>query len=141
MAALPNPGVLVADRSLGGVRLGDTPAHVRRLLGRSYGLCRGCARTTWYFTYRRFDDEGLAVEFSGRRVSGVYTLWAPPRWHGPRGVTLGDEEGSVTSKVGAVVPIACSNYTALVHGGDVYYIVEGQLWGFGLFRRGRSPCR
>src|SRR5947199_226417 len=80
--------------------------------------------------------EGLAVEFSARRVSAVYTLWAPPGWRGPGGVTLGDEEGAVTAKVGAVVPIACTNYAALVHGGNVYYIVEGKLWGLGLMRRG-----
>jgi hypothetical protein len=133
--------VLVPGRSLAGIRLGDTPAHVRRRLGGDYGVCSGCATTTWYFTYRRFDDRGLAVEFSRRRVSAVYTLWQPSGWRGPHGLRLGDDEGAVTTVVGGAVPVACSGYTALVVARSAYLIVGGRLWGFGLFRKGASPCR
>ena len=127
--------------SLGGVRLGDTPAEVRRRFGSDYGVCRGCATTTWYFTYRRFESKGLAVEFAGRRVSAVFTLWKPDGWTGPGHLGLGAIEGELTSTVGSVIPVACSGYTALVKGESVYLIVDGKLWGFGLVRRGRSPCR
>ena len=141
IAALPSPGLFVAGYSLAGVRIGDTQAQVRRQLGSDYGVCRGCSTTTWYFTYRRFDDQGLAVEFSHRRVSAAYTLWEPPGWRGPRGLRLGALEGAVTSTVPGVVPIACSGYTALVRERSAYLIVGGRLWGFGLFRKGASPCR
>ena len=100
-------------RSLGGVRLGEPAAEVRRHLGSGYGICRGCATRTWYFTYRRFDDKGLAVELTRGRVSAVYTLWQPDGWTGPHRLRFGALEGQVTAAVGAVVPVACSGYTAL----------------------------
>jgi hypothetical protein len=133
--------VLVPGRSLGGVRLGEPAAEVRRALGRGYGLCRGCATTTWYFTYRRFDDKGLAVELTGDRVSAVYTLWQPPGWRVRGGLGLGATEGQVTQTVGAVVPVTCNGYTQLVAGTSVYTIVDGKLWGFGLMPNKGSPCR
>jgi hypothetical protein len=141
IAALPPAGTFVAGTSLGGVRLGATAAEVRRHLGSDYGLCRGCATTTWYFTYRRFDDKGLAVELTRGRVSAVYTLWQPPGWRGPKGLRLGAPEGAVTAAVGAVVPVACNGYTTLLNGTSAYLIVDGKLWGFGLFPKDSSPCR
>ena len=141
IAALPQPGAFVPGRSLAGIRLGETPVQVRAHLGADYGVCRGCATTTWYFTYRRFDDRGLAVEFSRRRVSAAYTLWQPRGWRGPRGLRLGAPEGAVTGAVPGVVPVTCAGYTALVRGGSAYLIVDGRLWGFGLFRKGATPCR
>jgi hypothetical protein len=119
------------------VRLGDTAAAVRARLGREYGVCRGCTTATWYFTYRRFDDRGLAVELTAGRVSAVYTLWRPPGWKDSRGVQLGAPDG----RVGAGVPVVCTGYEAIVRGTSVYYILDRKVWGFGLIRRGRSPCR
>jgi hypothetical protein len=141
IAALPHAGTFVPGRSLGGVRLGEPAAEVRRHLGSDYGLCRGCATTTWYFTYRRFDDNGLAVELSRGRVSAVFTLSQPEGWTWRGHFGVGAAEGQVTAAVGGVVPVACSGYTALVSGTSVYLIVDAKLWGFGLVRRGRSPCR
>jgi hypothetical protein len=144
-ATLPPVGRLVPGTSLGGVRLGETQAQVRTSLGRSYGICRGCARTTWYFTYRAFERIGLAVEFTARRVSAVYTLWQPPGWRSRDGVQLGAVEGEVTSAAGALVPVACTGYSALVRdtrgARTAYYIVDGRLWGFGLLGLRQSPCR
>jgi hypothetical protein len=141
IAALPPAAIFVAGRSLAGVHLGDTAGQVRARFGADYGVCRGCATTTWYFTYQRFDDKGVGVELTGGRVSAVYTLWQPQGWRGPGKLGLGAVEGQVTAAVGAVVPVACSGYTALVAGTSAYFIVDGKLWGFGLFRKGRSPCR
>lgn len=141
IAALPPAGTFAAGSSLGGVRLGATAAEVRRRFGSDYGVCRGCATTTWYFTYRRFDDRGVGVELTGGRVSAVYTLWRPAGWRGPHGLRFGASAGAVTAATGAVVPFSCSGYTALVDRTSVYYIVDEKLWGFGLIRRGRSPCR
>jgi hypothetical protein len=119
------------------VRLGDTAAHVRTLFGTDYGVCRGCATTTWYFTYRRFDDKGLAVELRRGRVSAVYTLWQPPAADVTHRLTIGAPQ----ARVGTAVTVTCNGYTALVKGTSVYFIVDGKLWGFGLFPRRTSPCR
>ena len=124
-------------RSLGGVRLGETASEVRAHLGRDYGLCRGCATTTWYFTYHRFDDKGLGVELTRGRVSAVYTLWQPQGWRTSSGLVLGAPQAQVPH----TIPIACSGYEAYVDRTTVYYVVNGSLWGFGLIERGRSPCR
>jgi hypothetical protein len=141
IAALPVAAAFVPGRSLAGVRLGEPAAQVRAHLGTGYGVCRGCATTTWYFTYRRFDDRGLGVELTRGRVSAVYTLWRPEGWHGTNGLRLDAAEGTVTARAGGVVPVSCSGYTALVAGTSAYLIVDGRLWGFALFRRGASPCR
>ena len=144
-AKLPARGTLVPDRSLGGVRLGETPAQVRATLGSSFGVCRGCARTTWYFTYRAFDQHGLAVELTAGRVSAVYTLWQPAGWHAPRGLQLGAPQGQILALAGTLLPIACSGYQALAHDSararTVYYVVDAKLWGFGLLRPSENPCR
>jgi hypothetical protein len=127
----------VPGRSLAGIRLGERAAEVRVHLGRDYGLCRGCATTTWYFTYRIFEDKGLAVELTRGRVSAVYTLWQPPGWRTSRGLTLGAPQ----ARVPHAIPVTCAGYEAFVDGTSVYYVVNGSLWGFGLVQRGRSPCR
>ena len=144
-AALPRAGRLVPARSLGGVRLGESAADVRAALGRRYGVCLGCARQTWYFTYRPFERRGLAVELSGGRVSAVYTLWQPDGWTARRGLRLGAVEAEVTRVAGALIPITCTGYDALVSDArgarTVYYVVDGKLWGFGLLHTRESPCR
>jgi hypothetical protein len=144
-AGLPRAGALVPGRSLGGVRLGETRVAVRRALGTFYGVCRGCAHPTWYFTYRKFDRHGLAIELSGGRVSGVYTLWQPRGWHTPRGLRLGARPLQVHRHVGSLRTITCAGYDALVADSGrtrtAYYLYGGRLWGFGLFRRGADPCR
>jgi len=144
-AALPRQGALLPGRSLAGVRLGETAAQVRAALGRSYGVCRGCAVTTWYFTYLRFDRRGLAVELPHGRVAAVYTLWQPAGWSAPNGLKLGAAQGEVTSAAGPLIPTACSGYDALTRDAanvrTVYYIVNGSLWGFGLMRARENPCR
>jgi hypothetical protein len=144
-AALPRPGALVAGTSLAGVRLGETTAQVQAALGRSYGVCRGCTRPTWYFTYRPFDQPGLAVELAGGRVSAVYTLRQPTGWHGPKGLVLGASEDAVNGRLGPLLPIACPGYAALVHDAagvrTAYYVLNGRLWGFGLLRAQANPCR
>jgi len=144
-AALPQPGSLVPGRSLAGVHLGEPAAGVRAALGHRYGVCRGCARTTWYFTYRPFEQRGLAVELTRGRVSAVYTLWQPEGWRAPRGLQLGAVQAQVTKLAGALIPVTCTGYEALVSDAhDVrtaYYIVDGTLWGFGLLQAQESPCR
>jgi hypothetical protein len=143
-ATLPPAGVLVPGTSLAGVRLGERAADVRASLGHRYGVCQGCARTTWYFTYRRFEQRGLAVELSHGAVSATYTLWQPPGWH-LRGLLLGAVQAQVTKAVGATIPVTCAGYDAYVSdtrtARTAYYIVDGKLWGFGLLSPRDTPCR
>jgi hypothetical protein len=144
-ASLPRPGVLVPGRSLGGIGLGVTAVQVEKTLGRAHGVCRGCVRTTWYFTYKRFDAHGLAVELTRGRVSAVYTVWQPTGWHADHGLRLGAAQYRVTAVTGPLLSLACAGYTVLVKdAGSVrtaYYLLDERLWGFGLLRRGADPCR
>ena len=144
-AALPKAGALVPGRSLGGIRLGESPNAVRAELGRSYGNCRGCARSTWYFTYQPFTQAGLAVEFDRGRVSGAYTLWRPQGWHAPHHLRFGATPLTLHDRVGTLRTVPCQGYIALVrdtfHARTAYFLYAGRLWGFGLFRRGATPCR
>ena len=144
-AELPKTGALVPGRSLGGIRLGESPRAVRAALGTFYGVCRDCTRRTWYFTYRPLDRHGLAVEFARGRVSGVYTLWRPAGWHGPRRLEFGAPVLAVHRLTGASRTSECQGYEALVrdsrHARTAYYLRDGRLWGFGLFPRGATPCR
>ena len=144
-AGLPKTGVLEPGRSLGGIRLGESQRAVRAALGSFYGACRGCPRQTWYFTYHAFDKRGLAVEFTRGRVSGLYTLWQPKGWHARHELGFGSTPLAVHALVGSTRTVVCRGYDALVqdsaHARSVYYLFGGRLWGFGLFRRGASPCR
>lgn len=144
-AGLPRTGTLVPGFSLGGVRLGESQHAVRAALGSFYGRCTDCARPTWYFTYRAFDRQGLAVEFTGGRVSAVYTLWEPGGWHTTNGLRLGASPLAVHRHVGFIQTISCPGYDALVEDGrnarTAYYVYQDALWGFGLFRPAAPPCR
>ncbi|MBV8257224.1 MAG: hypothetical protein JO073_05340 [Actinobacteria bacterium] len=144
-AALPRAGVLLPGRSLGGIRLGEPAAAVTSALGTFHGICRGCATTTWYFTYKPFHRQGLAVELTRGRVSAVYTLWQPLAWHAAKGLQLGAYEAQVTQVAGTLPIFSCPGYTVLVLdtrlSRTAYYIDDGRLWGFGLLQRGEDPCR
>jgi hypothetical protein len=144
-AGLPPAGVLVPGRSLGGILLGETPHAVRAALGRQFGVCTGCGRTTWYFTYKRSEPQGLAVEFVHRRVSAVYTLWQPPGWRATNDLRLGATPLQVHRRAGRLHTITCNGYDALVtdRAGSrtAYFLYQGSLWGFGLFLANWSPCR
>ena len=145
-AGLPQAGALVPGRSLGGISLGESPGAVKAALGTFYGACRDCARKTWYFTYRPFDRHGVAVEFSRDRVSGVYTIWRPARWHAPHRLVLGAPVLAVHRLTGASHTVICpGGYEARgrdsAHARTAYYLYGGKLWGFGLFPRGGNPCR
>lgn len=144
-AELPKAGALVPGRSLGDVRIGESSQAVRAALGAFYGVCRGCPRRTWYFTYRPFTRPGLGVEFTRERVSAVYTLWHPAGWHAQNKLGFGTLPLVVHKLVGRTRTVVCPGYEVLVrdsrHASDAYYLYGGRLWGFGLFRRGATPCR
>jgi hypothetical protein len=144
-AALPVHGAIVPARSLGGLRLGETPAQVRTVWGTGFGRCRGCARPTWYYNYARFLPQGAAVEFEAHRVAALYTVWKPSGWRTPEGLRLGDPVARVTSVYGPLKRRDCGAYYALLlRRGDAvteFYVFGNQLWGFGLSRASIPACR
>jgi hypothetical protein len=144
-ASLPRNGVFDPGRSLGGLRLGMTPAQVRAAWGTAYGRCRDCARPTWYFNYTRFSPQGAGVEFRRGRVDAIFTLWSPTGWRTTRNLRIGDEEANVTATYGALTRAECGSYRALLlpRGRVVsaFAIVSSRVWGFALLRAPSRPCR
>lgn len=144
IGALPQGALFIPGHSLAGVRLGEPAAQVRASFG-AHGTCESCSPKTWYFTYTKFTQPGLAVELRAGRVAAAYTVWQPQGWHTGNGLRLGAVEGQVTKLGGQLTPIECPGYIALVHDGGAvrtaYYVLGGKLWGFGLLPARANPCR
>lgn len=144
-AAPPRQGVLVPGERLGGIALGMSGAQVRAAWGSRFGVCRSCPRPTWYFNQRPFEPEGAGVELRGGRVAAVFTVWAPEGWRTSRGVRIGDSAARVTTVYGALPEVHCGAYSArtLRRGTTVtaFYVLDEEVWGFGLLRAGVSVCR
>ena len=144
-AAPPGAGVLVPGRSLGGVELGATKGSVERSWGRAYGVCRSCARETWYFNYYAFQPRGAGVEWRDGRAVGLFTIYQPLGWRTTRGLVLGDSAARVTAIYGALVRRECGGYAVLELPGrgatTAFYLLDDRLWAFGLFRPGLPLCR
>jgi hypothetical protein len=144
-AAPPRAGTFEPGESLGGLRLGLTPAQVRTAWGSTYGRCRDCRMPTWYFNYAPFSPQGAGVEFRRGRVDAIFTLWSPIGWRTSRGLRIGDEEARVTALYGALNRAECGSYRLLLlprrRVVSAFYIVDGRVWGFSLLRAPSRPCR
>jgi len=144
-AAPPEAGILIPGRSLGGVRLGWTLRQVEDVWGTTHGRCRGCAAETRYFNRVAFRPEGAAVTLRGDRLTAVFTLWAPAAWHTDRGLYVGEPEHRVRATYGATRRVACRGYDGLVlragPARTVVYVVDGEVWGFGLLGAKEPVCR
>ncbi len=143
--ALPQAGVLVPGKSLGGLRLGATEAQVRAAWGPRAGLCRSCRERTLYFTHKRYAPQGAGATFRGRRAVALFTLWWPPGWRTKDGIHLGSAVAEVTARYGALPRVDCVGYYALTlrRGRTLtaFYVVKERLWGFGLLRPTVPVCR
>jgi hypothetical protein len=143
-SAPPKAGLFVPGKSLGGVTLGMSQANVLRVWGKRHGVCRECARTTWYFNYRPFEPQGAGVAFERGRVVRVFTVWRPDGWRSGSGLVLGDDAGRISELEGPYREQRCGPYKALVSRTgkveSVFYVFHERLWAFGLMRAGRSPC-
>jgi hypothetical protein len=141
---LPRQGALIPFQTLGGVRLGMTPAQVRATWGDKHGICRNCSQPTWYFTYKPFQPAGAAVSFRQGKVDAVWTLWSPPGWHVGT-LTLGAAQEELTRRYAGAVRIPCVGYSAYVitraHTTTAFYVYNGKLWGFGLSPANEPACR
>ena len=121
-----------------------TKAQVLHAWGKRHGVCRDCARMTWYFNDRPFAPEGAGVVFARGRVAHVFTVWRPPGWRTSDGLTLGAPAERIGSAYVVLEEVSCTGYTALVAAiagaRSVFYVYRGKLWGFGLMRPDSSPC-
>jgi hypothetical protein len=142
--ALPQHAVVVPGKNFAGLRLGATRAQVESAWGRRHGICRGCPRPTWYYTYKKFEPEGAAVSFRDGAAAAFFTIWSPAGWHTDRGLTVGEPEARITRLYGTLPRAECGTYSALVlRRGDTdtqFYVYKGEVWGFGLSSAGAPPC-
>jgi hypothetical protein len=144
-ASVPLHGMVVPGTSLGGLHLGDTQQQVTKAWGTKFGVCRDCARTTWYYNSTPYEPQGAAVEFRRGRVVALYTLWSPTGWHTPQGLRTGDPATSVTSVYGPLTRLDCGTYQAYQlprrNAVTAFYVFGEKVWGFGLSRRSVPVCR
>jgi hypothetical protein len=145
-AQLPKAGLVVPGQRLGGLSLGTTPSQVRAKWGTRFGRCRDCREPTWYFNYRRFEPQGAGVAFRRGRAVALFTLWSPPDWRTPNGLTIGDPAARVAGLYGpALLRTSCTNYYALTllsrGATTAIYIFDNQVWAFALLARGERICR
>ncbi len=143
-AAPPDAGVLVPGHSLGGVTLGASLDDVVAAWGRAYGRCRGCAAERLYFNRFAFRPEGAGVELRRGRVAAVFTVWAPAGWRTSQGLAIGAPELRLRSTYAPLQRTTCRGYEAFALPGSgarsVVYVVDGDVWGFGLLARGHTVC-
>ena len=121
-----------------------TGADVLETWGRRHGVCRNCERPTWYFNYAPFAPEGAGVSFRGGRVAHVFTVWKPAGWRTVEGLALGARDDDAGGGLVILDERSCDGYTARIAAGpagrSVLYLFRGEVWGFGLVRRGLDPC-
>jgi hypothetical protein len=143
-AALPQAGVLVPGRSLGGIRLGAPEQHVKALWGPRFGVCRDCSSRTLYFTYVPFAPQGAGAVFRRGSAVALYTLWSPTGWRATRGIRVGDPVALVRRAYPRAARAQCDRYSALTLVRErtitAFYVLEGKVWGFGLSRAGARLC-
>lgn len=145
-AAVPARGTLVPGASLGGVRLGDTPAAVRARWGGGYTRCTVCPGTTWLYMIRGAKRlAGVAATFRGGRVVAVFTLGAPVGWRSTRGLAVGDPATRIAALHGRLDYSRCVGYGALSsrRGAVVtsIYTFGEAVYGFALTRPADPVCQ
>jgi hypothetical protein len=142
--SLPQQAVVVPGKSFAGLRLGATGAQVTAAWGPRYGRCRACTHPTWYFTYKKFEPQGVGVSFRNGAVEAYFTIWGPSGWHTDRGLRVGDPAARITELYGALPRVECGTYVALVlrrgRTATQIYLYNDQVWGFGLSSAGAAAC-
>jgi hypothetical protein len=144
---LRRAGVVVPGKRFGGLELGATRADVRAAWGSRFGSCRGCDSQTWYYNFRPFEPEGVAVSFRRGRAVAFFTLWAPPGWRTDRGLRIGDGATRLFTTYRVLVRVPCGTspyfvYTSRTNGATTaFYVRSEKIWAFGLSHPDVSPCR
>lgn len=145
LASAPTNGVVVPSRSFDGLRLGASTSAIEARWGQRHGRCGDCRRTTWYFNTRPFQPRGVGVELRNGRAVAFFTLWKPRGWRTNRNLNLGDPVARITEVYGPLTRLECGTYYALTletaRTLTAFYVVDEQLWGFGLMRPDVPACR
>ena len=144
--SLPQHGVLVPGRSLGAVRLGDSPSDVALRWGARHELCRVCKERTWLFHYPGIPNEGVAVSLRRNRVAAIFTLGAPHGWRTTEGLRLGETLARVVEVYGQSLPrTPCVGYDALTmrtaRAVTSIYVTGDAVYGFALSLPSLAVCR
>jgi hypothetical protein len=144
-AAPPAAGIVAPGKSLGGLSLGVTRAHVRAAWGSRHGVCRDCREQTWYFNLHRFEPQGAGVAFRRGRVVALFTMWSPQGWHTDRDLAIGDPAARIAGLYGPLLRVNCGTYAVMTlrrgRTKTSFYVVDEQVWGFGLSRLAEPNCR
>jgi hypothetical protein len=144
-AAPPRAGLVVPGKTLGGLALGATKAQVEETWGRRHGVCRDCPAETWYFNLKSFEPQGAGVTFRKGRAVALFTVWSPPGWRTTQGLRIGDPEFRISTIYGTLFRIDCGRYSASTMRSKgvttAFYVVDEQVWGFGLSRPSQPVCR
>jgi hypothetical protein len=142
--ALPKQGILVSNRSLAGIHLGDSQATVRQLWGGHFTRCGGCKPVTWFYFYPPpADPVGAGVEFEQGKVVAVFTLGSPEGWRTSSGIRVGQILGF--PHAGDPQWTSCNGYSAKpsTRSGTAVASILTQgaaVYGFALTRPSVSPC-
>jgi hypothetical protein len=144
-ASPPKAGIVVPGKRLGGLTLGATRAQVSAGWGSRHGVCRDCREQTWYVNLRRWEPQGTGVAFRRGRVVALFTMWSPQGWHTDRGLLIGDPAARIAGLYGPLLRVNCGTYAVLtLRRGRIktsFYVVDEQVWGFGLSRLSEPACR
>jgi hypothetical protein len=144
-AAPPRAGVVIPGKRFAGLSLGATRAHVRAAWGSTFGVCRDCRRPTWYFNFRPFEPQGAGVSFRRGRAVALFTVWSPAEWRTDRGLGVGDPAARIAGIYGPLFRVNCGTYSTftLRRGRTTtsIYVVDEQVWGFGLSLATEPICR
>jgi hypothetical protein len=144
-ASPPKAGIVVPGKRLGGLTLGATRAQVSATWGSRHGVCRDCREQTWYFNLRRWEPQGTGVAFRRGRVVALFTMWSPQGWHTDRGLRIDDPAARIARLYGPLLRVNCGTYAVLTlrrgRTTTSFYVVNEQVWGFGLSRPSEPACR
>jgi hypothetical protein len=147
-ATFPMSGIVVAGTSLGGIKIGDTPARVQMLWGKRYQLCDAgtCPLQTWLYEQAKGEPLGVGVSFVKGKVAAVFTLGSPDGWKTDRGLRMGDEESQVYTYYPTPFTTNCIGYDALSVRNQQTKIVtsiyasSGYVYGFAITAPGQPVC-
>jgi hypothetical protein len=146
----PLRGVLVAGKSLGGVRIGMTETQVQNTWGHRFHVCDKaiCQKwQTWLYQYATGEALGAAVVFENHKVTGVFTLGSPDGWKTDKGLKLGDLISQVYDYYNTSSSTKCIGFNALSMRDPAtkittsFYASSGYVYGFALTAPSQPICQ
>jgi hypothetical protein len=146
----PTRGVLVAGKSLAGVRIGMTEKQVQAVWGHRYRLCDKsiCQKwQTWLYQYNTGEGLGAAVVFENHKVTSVFTLGSPDGWRTDKGLKMGDVISQVYDYYNTTSSTKCLGFNALSMKDPAtkittsFYASSGYVYGFALTAPSQPICQ